>query len=172
MLTLSLLRHAKSKWDPHQSLSDFDRGLNERGRRAAPLMGGYMAEQGLVPDLILCSSARRACETLELVLSQLPDEPKVKHRKDLYLASPGTLLSRIRNVSAKYKWVMVVGHNPGMHALALGLCSSGDATARRDLASKFPTAALAVFSFDIDDWARIEQADGHLERFVVPRALE
>ena len=170
MLILSLLRHAKSSWDDN-GLSDFERTLSGRGRRAAPRIGRFIAEIDRAPDLVLCSSAKRACQTLQLVLPELAQEPKVKRLEELYLASPGTLLSRLHSVGAKYRSVMLVGHNPGMHALALGLTGGGKAAAKRDLAHKFPTSALAVFSFDVQSWRQVDQAGGHLDLFIVPAQL-
>lgn len=171
MKTLSLLRHAKSSWDDN-GLSDFERPLNGRGRRNAPQMGRFMATNDCTPDLVLCSSAKRACQTLELVLPELTPAPKVKHLEQLYLASPGTLLSQLRGLSSKFSSVLIVAHNPGLHALALGLTGSGNETAKSDLARKFPTAALAVFSFDVAAWRHVQQARGDLELFVTPAHLE
>ena len=93
MLTLSLLRHAKSGWDD-SSLKDFDRPLSERGETAAPRMGAYMAAQGLAPDLVLCSPAVRACRTLDLVLPHLAGGPTVVYEDNFYLAAPSVLLQR------------------------------------------------------------------------------
>ena len=170
MRTLSLLRHAKSDWDS-VNLSDISRPLNRRGRKAAPVMGAFMAEQDIQPDYVLCSSAERTRQTLDLIKPVLSRDPKIHIEEGLYLASAGGMLSRIRKVKSKYDHILLIAHNPGMHALALGLCGGGDADARYNLASKFPTAALAVLSFETDDWLQIEQGHGHLDLFMVPRAL-
>ena len=113
MLTLSLLRHAKSSWDD-ASLEDFDRPLAERGKAAAQRMGAYMAAQGIAPELILCSTAVRARQTLDLVLPHLSVAPTVVHEAALYLAAASVLLARVRKIDAKVGHVMLIGHDPGM----------------------------------------------------------
>jgi len=170
MRTLSLLRHAKSDWDS-PDLSDISRPLSRRGRKAAPMMGRFMASQSLLPDYVLCSNAARTRQTLELLAPELDCAPKVKHEDELYLASSGAMLARLRSVKAKYDHVLLIAHNPGMHGLALGLCGGGSHDARFNLAQKFPTCALAVFSFDADEWSQINQGDGHLDLYMVPKAL-
>ncbi len=171
MLTLILLRHAKSSWDD-SSLDDFDRPLARRGEAAAPRMGAYMKAQGLAPDLILCSSAVRARQTLDLVLPQLPGKPEVRHEKGLYLAPPDALLARIRKIDPKMRQVMVVGHDPGMHMLAVELSGSGEPARLEALARKFPTAALAVIRFKGRVWSNVGPAKGALELFVSPKMLD
>ena len=94
MLTLSLLRHAKSSWDD-ASLNDFDRPLSERGENAAPRVGAYMAAQGLAPEFVLCSPAVRARQTLDLVLPHLAGGPTVVYEDSFYLAAPSVLLATI-----------------------------------------------------------------------------
>jgi len=171
MLSLTLLRHAKSSWQD-ASIEDFDRPLAPRGEAAAPRMGAYMAKQGLSPQLILCSPATRARQTLDLVLPQLPGEPTVEFEDALYLASASSLLARLRRIQANTTSVMVVGHDPGMHGLAVELAGKGDAASLRRLASKFPTAGLAVISFKASQWSQIKPRAGRLELFMAPRLLD
>src|SRR5436190_18664812 len=104
MLTLSLLRHAKSSWDD-ASLKDFDRPLSERGESAAPRMGAYMAAQGLAPELVLCSPAVRARQTLDLVLPRLAGGPTVVYEDAFYLATSSVLIARVRKIGAKVRHV-------------------------------------------------------------------
>ncbi len=170
MRTLSLLRHAKSDWES-VDLSDVARPLNRRGRKAAPMMGKFMAAHNLLPDIVLCSNAARTCETLDLLLPALECKPKIKYEDELYLAGAGTMLARLKAVKAKHQHVLMIGHNPGIHRLALGLCGGGAPDARFNLAQKFPTAALAVFSFEAKSWVQINQGDGHLDLYMVPKAL-
>src|SRR5262249_40055524 len=113
MLTLSLLRHATSSWTDAR-LRDCERPLNERGGKSAPCMGACMARRGLVPDLVLCSTAVRARQTLDLALPYFHGAPAVVYEDALYLASPATLLKLIRAVSADMRHVMVIGHDPGL----------------------------------------------------------
>lgn len=171
MLTLSLLRHAKSSWDD-RALDDHERPLAKRGTKAAPEVARYIKAEGLVPDLVLCSTAVRTRATLALLVAELgPPAPAIRFEDALYLAPSDVILSRIRAVETGVRHVMVIGHNPGMHALALELVGDGDRKTVASLATEFPTAALAVFAFDVGRWSEIGAASGRLERFVTPRRL-
>lgn len=170
MLTLTLFRHAKSSWD-HPQLTDFDRPLNERGRRDAPVMGRYLAEHKLIPALILCSAAQRTRETLELAWADWPDRPQADFAEALYLATQDTMLSILQSVPASARHVMMIGHNPGIHAFAMSMAGSGEADARFALAAKYPTAAIANIEFASESWADIKPGGGNLARFIVPKQL-
>lgn len=165
---LYLLRHAKSSWsDP--ALADHDRPLAERGRRAAPRIGAYLAAKAVPPSAVLCSSARRAVETLDCVLSELRERPAVQVDRGLYHATPDELLERIRETDDAVRALLLVGHNPGLEELAHALCGRGDAAAQRRLQSKFPTAALAEIHFDCEHWSEIEFGAGELCDFRTPK---
>ena len=124
MLTLSLLRHAKSSWkDP--TIADHDRPLNTRGTTEAPVMGKAMAEHGLDPDLVLCSTARRTRDTLQLVLPELKTEPKIVYEDGLYHGTAQEMLDLLREVAAPASQVLLVGHNPELQSFALDLIGSG-----------------------------------------------
>jgi phosphohistidine phosphatase len=171
MLTLSLLRHAKSSWsDPR--LKDFERPLNDRGETAAPRMGAFMARRGLAPDLILCSTAVRARQTLNLVLPHLKGAPAVTYENALYLASSATMLKRLQKVPAGVSHSMIVGHDPGMQTLAVELARAGNADDLASLAEKFPTAGLAVIVFDVDAWPDVHWGGGRLKLFMAPKRLQ
>ncbi|MCG8598429.1 MAG: histidine phosphatase family protein [Kiloniellales bacterium] len=171
MPTLMLLRHAKSDWsDP--TLADFDRPLNRRGRRAAPLIGRYLRKQDLLPDLVLCSAARRAQQTWELASTKLRSEVPVKLLRSLYLAPPSRLLAAVQRQPDEVERLMLVGHNPGMENLAAQLSGGGRAELRARMQEKFPTATLAVFGFTAKTWAAVASGGGDLQRFVVARDLE
>ncbi len=168
MPTLALLRHAKSSWD-QASLSDFDRPLNERGKKAAPEMGRVLHDLKFAPDLILCSPSTRTRQTLDLVLPCLKGPaPTIQFDNDLYHASAASLLDQMRSLDDKLRSVLVVGHNPGLHALALTLAGEGGTDDLTHLTSKFPTAALALLSFTNPRWRDTGPAKGWLEAFVVP----
>lgn len=169
MLTLSLLRHAKSNWDD-ATLDDFDRPLSKRGANAAPEMGRAIRELKLKPDLVLCSAAVRTRATVALVLLELgPPPPEVRYDEALYLASPKEMLSHIRKIENKVRNVLLVGHNPGMHALALELIGAAKREDMAQLATKFPTAALANITFELDNWRDVKAGLGHLVVFMTPR---
>ena len=140
---LYLLRHAKSSWsDPE--LSDFDRPLNERGRKAAPQVAAYMQRNGLAPDLVLCSSACRAAETWDLMSSAFGGDLTVKHQRSLYLATPSRILSALSHVPDSIERVLVLAHNPGLEHLAVRLAGSGsEPKALEEMRQKYPTATLA-----------------------------
>ena len=169
MVTLSLFRHAKSSW-AEAGLRDFERPLAPRGIKAAPRMGAFMREQGLIPDLVLCSPAKRAMETLEFALPGLGETPEISYDEDIYHAGPHQILALLREIDGDVRHAMLIGHNPGMHALALGLVGSGDETDLAELAMKYPTAGLVVIDFDCS-WPEIGAGLGALRLFMVPRRL-
>lgn len=171
MPSLLLLRHAKSDWS-EPGLGDFDRPLNKRGRKAAPLVGRYLRKAGLEPDLVLCSAARRAQETWELAAAELKRAAPVKTLRSLYLAPPSRLLAAIQRLPDAPERILMVGHNPGMEHLAAQLAGRGDSSARTQMQEKFPTAALAVLNLDGRPWDALAPGGATLERFVRPRDLD
>ena len=171
MRRLMLLRHAKSDWSA-PGTDDRDRPLSPRGREAAPKMGAYMARHALVPDLIVASPALRVGETLDGLLPAFKDAPSVRRDDRLYETGARELLEVIKETAKSMHSLMLVGHNPGLAELASLLMAAGDVEARRQLIEKFPTAALAVIDFPLDDWSKIHPKAGRLDRFVVPRALD
>ncbi len=170
--TLLFLRHAKSDWGD-LDLDDHGRPLAPRGAKAAPKMGAYIASKGFKPSLILCSDAVRTRATCALVVPELGQPvAQVEILDALYLAPPVTMLDLIRNIDDGHDTAMIIAHNPGMHALALTLTRHGDKAAIKDMSMKFPTAALAVLSFDCPSWSDIGPATGRLDDFQVPRGLK
>jgi phosphohistidine phosphatase len=170
MLTLSLLRHAKSSWSDAR-LRDFERPLNDRGESAAPRMAAFVARRGLVPDLVLCSPAVRTRQTLDLMLPHFERAPAVAYEDTLYLASSATLLKLVRAADAKVRHTMVVGHDPGLHTLALELATSGREEDLQALAEKLPTAGLAVIVLHAGAWSEVQRGDGRLKLFMTPKRL-
>ena len=171
MLTLYLLRHAKSSWD-QPNISDFDRPLAARGREAAPRMGRHMKDAAHTPELVLCSTAVRARQTMELVLGTLKCDPEVRMVDGLYNFGDGTgLLQIIQDAGADYTEVMVIGHNPSLESLAVTLAGTGASADLTDMARKYPTAALAVIEFDTDRWSDVRPGKGRLRSFTRPKAL-
>lgn len=171
MLTLYLLRHAKSSWD-EPSISDFDRPLAMRGREAAPRMARHMRDNGYSPELVLCSPATRACETMDLVLGVLQSDPEVRMVDGLYNFGDGTgLLNIIQQTADDRAQLLVIGHNPSLENLAVRLAGSGKSADLTDMARKYPTAALAVLEFDIGAWRDIRPGKGRLLTFARPKAL-
>ncbi len=170
MHQLLLLRHAKASSDG-AALSDRDRPLTAGGHRAAATMRHAMRELGIAPDLILVSPAKRTMETID-ALEPWDDTPLVEPLEELYLASADRLLTTLQAVAETVRTVLVAGHNPGLHDLAVALTGNagpGDALATA-LRTGFPTTALAVFSL-VRPWSGLAPGSGRLIRFLTPRAL-
>ncbi len=172
MRQLLLLRHAKSSWDD-PALADHARPLNRRGKLAAEAMRRAMGELGLAPDLVLVSSSRRTLQTLE-ALEPWPDTPLVEPMDAIYLATAPGLLQVLRGVSDTVRSVMLVGHNPGLHELAMLLVGEHgmarmDTTLQR-LKEAYPSGALAEFSV-AGSWVGIGEGGERLVRFLCPRDL-
>ena len=156
MLNLMLLRHAKSSLaDAGQE--DSDRPLNDRGRLAAAAVGRYMASNSLVPQLVLCSPATRARETWGLVAGELTAAPAILIAAEIYDFGDGkALMDCLRRKAGAAPSVLLVGHNPSIGRLAQSLAGAGDKKLRERLQTKYPTAALAVISFDLDNWGSLD----------------
>lgn len=167
MRTLYLLRHAKSSWDD-PGLADFDRPLAPRGIDAAARMAEHMRRKGISPELVLCSPAARAKETLTGLGDAIGDA-RVELVRDLYEANESDLLAALHKVEADVASVLLIGHNPSMHRLALLLCSGG--APLDDLRSKYPTAGLATLDIAGKEWRRLRMGDATLAAFVKPREL-
>jgi phosphohistidine phosphatase len=163
---LYLLRHAKSSWKD-ASLADHDRPLAGRGRRAAKAIRRHLRENAIDPELVLCSTAQRARETLEGIEAAF-GRGAVKVERQLYGASAATLLARLNQVPKTVRSVIVIGHNPGMADLTLLLAKPGPRV--EELAAKFPTGALATLAFD-GPWAALDRGTAELVDFVRPRDL-
>lgn len=130
-----------------------------------------MAETDLAPDLVLCSSARRAQETWKLASDQIGALCQVEILEDLYHASVQSLISLLQELPDTVDRVLMVGHNPTFEDLAMTLVGSGEGDAEREMERKFPTGALAVIEFPDGAWSEIERGTGHLRDFVKPSSL-
>ncbi|MBK1668861.1 hypothetical protein CKO28_12550 [Rhodovibrio sodomensis] len=170
MKTLYLLRHAKSSWDD-PTLADHDRPLAARGRQAAPRMAVWLRTEARRPDLVICSSAARAHETWDLVARELQPAPEVDIRRSVYDAGPDQLIAIAQGAPARVDTLMLVGHNPAMEEAAALLAGGGDTKALATMQSKYPTAAVAEFTFELDAWESIGRDTGYLARFVRPKDL-
>jgi phosphohistidine phosphatase len=168
MATLHLLRHAKSSW-ADEDLTDHERPLAPRGRRAATAIAEHLREHGVAPELVLCSSARRARETLELVAPGLGPVARVLIEDGLYGATAEDLLDRLHEVPASTASVMLVGHNPAMQDLALALAAPGAEVER--LRAKFPTGAFATLRITAGGWADLHRRGAELVDLLLPREL-
>jgi phosphohistidine phosphatase len=170
VLRLELLRHAKSSWDD-PGLPDRDRPLAPRGVKACVRLRDHLGRVGCSPEVVLCSPATRAVQTLIGIRDGLAGDPEVEIEDEIYTASADELFGRLRAVPGSVGWTMVIGHNPGIEALALGLVDDGDADALQRMRSKYPTGGLASLAFD-GEWRRLAWGGARLEAFTVPRALK
>jgi phosphohistidine phosphatase len=164
---LWLLRHAKSSWRD-DALADAERPLAPRGERAAAGMASFVAEHAIHPELVLCSTALRARQTLDRVRGAL-GAPVVSVEPGLYAFDPEPLIERLREVADDVSSVLLVGHNPAMHELAVWAAREGDRLA--ELTAKYPTGALAELNIDRGPWASLAPGCAVLTRFVPPREL-
>lgn len=171
MLTLMLLRHAKSSWsDPGQA--DIERPLNDRGKRAARAMGRLMAVNDLEPQLVLCSPAVRAKETWNLVAGALKTSPALLIEQYIYDFGDGeALMDCLRHKAGVAQSVLLVGHNPSIEGLALILARSEKTELRGQLEKKYPAGALAVIRLDFDSWNAVTKGTGTLLRFDRPKDM-
>ena len=173
---LMLLRHAKSAWP--DDLADHERPLAPRGRRDAPAVGRWLRTSGHVPELVVCSTARRARETWELALAKLGASPAVSYEERVYRATSAELLSMARQTPPDVRNLLIVGHDPAMRALTLDLATdldggrsaAGAASALDRVQAKFPTAAIAVLAFT-SGWPDLGPGQARLEDFVRPADL-
>jgi phosphohistidine phosphatase len=161
MKTLLLMRHAKSSWaDPGQP--DFERPLNARGLKAAPLMGRFLRRQSLQPDLVLCSPAARAQETAALALAAAQLTCEVRYDARIYEASAARLLTVVNETPEPAGTVLLVGHNSGMEDIVRLLTGADE---------RMPTAALACVALDLDNWRNVTAHAGRLAWLVRPKEL-
>lgn len=169
MPRLILMRHAKSSWDAPPR-DDFDRPLTTRGEKDAVTMARALTARRLLPQRILASSARRTRDTLSLLLPFLDADAEIRLSRDLYLTSEDHHIDVIRAQGNGQRTLMLLGHNPALHELALLLSGSG---ADRDaLAEGFPSSGVAVIDFAFQRWTDLEPGEGELIAFLTPRRLK
>jgi phosphohistidine phosphatase len=169
MKRLLLLRHAKSSWDD-PAIEDHDRPLTARGRKGAASIAKYLKAKKLEPAIVLCSTAKRAQETLEHLRPALPNSTTIKIEPKLYSAGSKELTTRLRRLSNATDSVLVIGHNPAMQELAVSLVRKGRKS--EALREKFPTGALAVLDVPINEWRSIQPGEASLADFATPKRLQ
>ncbi len=165
-LRLILTRHAKSDWDNPLD-TDHQRPLNPRGKRSAPLIGCWLAEQGYLPQEALISDATRTHETWALLSAELPTPVPAQFERALYLAGPDLMLRCL--ASAQTKSVIMIGHNPGIATLAEMLLAT---PVTHPGFARYPTCATLVAEFDAENWSDLTPGTGRALDFIVPRELD
>jgi len=169
--TILLLRHAKSGWG-EPGLADHERPLNRRGETAAVAIADHLVARAVVPDLILCSTATRARQTLAPLIKRLsPPAPPIALESGLYLASEDMLLNRLRDLPETVGTVLMIGHNDGLWMLAQALAGDGKATLLAALRDKFPTGTLATLNAQCATWRKLAPGTATLSAFARPRDL-
>jgi phosphohistidine phosphatase len=168
MNRLHLFRHAKST--SKEEVEDHERRLSKRGRETACRVGKHLPTKLGPLDLVLCSSARRTRETLDLVLAEFAPRPRILIEDEVYLASRERLWKRLRRLDARDINVLVIGHNPGLHELALALADNSSPAFRALASDKFPTAACASFLVPAD-WSALGSSRHELIDYITPESL-
>lgn len=164
MKQLLLIRHAKSSWD-FPGASDHDRPLNDRGERDVPNMGAALAQRGVSPDAIVTSTANRAKTTAGMIAEELGfPAASIREERDLYLASPQTILRFVQQIDESCGTALLFGHNPGMHDAVEMICGGS--------VDQFPTLAVARIELDVDYWGEVDSGTGLLLELLTPRALK
>lgn len=170
MRRLLLFRHAKAERS-EPGTEDRGRRLIERGRSDAAKIGAYMASHALIPDRVVASPSARTQETWKIAAKAFRPAPAAALMEHLYGATPHAILTVVKEVPAAMHTLLVVGHNPGLHEVALMLVASGDIETRERLREKLPTSGLVIIDFALDDWGKLHPQSGRLERFVTPKSL-
>ncbi len=169
MRRLLLLRHAKAV--PATARRDYDRALIERGRRDAERIAAFVAEAGMIPDLVIFSAAERTRETATIVLAAWPRPVEARAEPALYDATRPAIHAIVRALPDAAASVMLVGHNPGVAELANVLAGRGAKIDMLRMAGKFPTSGLAALEFDVDRWRDAAYGAARLTRFATPDDL-
>jgi phosphohistidine phosphatase len=167
MKSLYLLRHAKSSWkDP--GLNDHDRPLSKRGRQTAKMIAAYLRRTKIAPDLVICSTAMRAQQTLDPIIKAAKKPPKVVLEREIYGGAQRALWEQLWNLPESAKSVLLIGHNPGLHDLALELAHAGLNKLLPPAGGKFPAGAMASFRFD-GEWKALQPHGAVLASYITPK---
>jgi len=162
MKKLVIIRHAKSDWED-TSLDDYDRPLTERGFSDAPFMGRFLKEKGLLPDLIISSPALRAINTAELIAKEVNYEKIISPNQYIYEAYVNTLQDIVSFINDENDTVFLVGHNPGVSALAYMLS---------ELKESVPTCATIEIDFNCNSWMEVSKSNSTLISYDFPKKLK
>ncbi len=169
MLRLAILRHAEAV--PLAQGGDADRELSQSGRAMAERMGRYFRDAGFRPDLALVSPSRRTRETFEAIERGAGDKFPVDYVSALYSASLATLEDVLADAPKEAKFLLLVGHNPGLAEFANALAGKGKKSELARMRGHFPTPCLAILDFDAKSWKKAGRGEGKLEYFVTRGAL-
>ncbi len=160
MKNLYLIRHAKSDWND-ESKSDFERGLNKRGKKALITMGNALKEKRVMPDLILCSSAKRTTLTAQGLAKEIGYNGEIKFIEALYMAEPKTIHKQIKDVSNTVDTLFVVGHNPETTEFSNMMSDES--------IDNVPTLGIVALKLPVDDWKKFKMGEGKMQFFIFPK---
>jgi len=163
MKNLYLIRHAKSDWSD-ESKSDFDRGLNKRGQKAIFTMANALKEKQIMPDFILCSSAKRTKLTAKGLAKEIGYTGEIKYSDALYMAEPEEVLTLIQDIDDKYDTVFIVGHNPETTELSYMMTNA--------YIDNVPTLGIVAIQLSIDSWKNMVIGEGKLKFFIYPKMFK
>lgn len=158
MKKLYIIRHAKSSWSD-ETLDDFERPLNKRGKANAPMMGERLKKKGVMPDIIISSPAKRAKSTAEIIAKQIGYK-NILFLDDIYEATSETLSKIVKSLDESYKVVFLVGHNPSLNELAYKLAGFSE---------NIPTCGIVEIEFKCKKWVEIAPANAKLAMFDYPK---
>ncbi len=162
MQRLALIRHAKSDWS-NPDLTDFDRPLNNRGKKAAPLMGHYLAENRFVPDCLISSPAKRARKTARLIADEIDiDKSAISYQQQIYHAKVTDLITLVKDFSGCAAPALI-GHNPAISELGQWLCPAAPGWLK--------TCAVLILDLAIEDWSELHPACGTIVVYTYPKQL-
>ncbi len=159
MKKLFLIRHAKSDWS-NPTLDDFDRPLNERGKRDAPFIGDLLREKGIFPNVIISSPAYRARETARIIASEVLYHNEIMFNEQIYEADLRTILEVVSFIDDEYDTAFIIGHNPSLNILAFYLVDFND---------NLPTSGVIEIEFDCDSWRETSKKNSKLISFEYPK---
>ncbi|DAB27857.1 MAG: phosphohistidine phosphatase [Sulfurimonas sp. RIFOXYD12_FULL_33_39] len=162
MKKLYIIRHAKSS-RKNETLEDFERPLNKRGKKNAPMMGERLKEKGIMPDIIISSPAKRAKTTAEIIAKEIGYEKKVLFDANIYEANVNELSKILRALDDKNKTVFLVGHNPSLNDLANYYVHHEE---------NIPTCGVVEIAFACEKWADIEPKNAKLLSLEYPKKSE
>jgi phosphohistidine phosphatase len=163
MKNLYLIRHAKSDWSDEDK-SDFERGLNKRGQKAIVTMANAIKERGVMPDIILSSSAKRAQLTAKGLAKEIDYSGEIKYIDTLYMAEPETVHTLIQKVNDKHDTLFIVGHNPETTELCNMMID--------EYIDNVPTLGMVAIKLPIEQWKKMRLGEGKLKFFIYPKMFK
>ena len=162
MKKLFIIRHAKSSWRD-DTLDDFERPLNKRGKANAPFMGERLKERNIMPDIIISSPAKRAKTTAEIIAKKVNYKKEIVFNQDIYEAEPSALHYILSKLDNKNSVVFLFGHNPELNMMAEIYAGFDE---------NIPTCGVVEIEFDCDKWADISAKNAKLVSFDYPKRYE